>query len=81
MAGDIGLVIRAHVQGRHNRQEVLQEIPAQDRLVGDHRLAAPLNPEAAEAAAAGLPDRKSGLIDIDGGRRAPVFLCTRRVRE
>ena len=48
--------------------------------MGDHRLAAPLNPEAAEAAA-GLPDRKSGLIDIDGGRRAPVFLCTRRVRE
>jgi hypothetical protein len=47
--------------------------------VGDHRLAAPLNPEGAEAA--GLPDRKSGLIDIDGGRRAPVFLCTRRVRE
>ena len=46
-----------------------------------HRLAVLLNLEAAEAAAAGHPDRKSGLIDIDGGRRAPVFLCTRRVRE
>ena len=49
--------------------------------MGDHRPAAPLNPEGAEAAAAGLPDRKSSLIDIDGGRWAPVFLCTRRVRE
>ena len=49
--------------------------------MGDHRPAALLNPEAAEAEAEGLPDRKSGLIDIDGGRWAPVFLCTRRVRE
>lgn len=48
--------------------------------MGDRRLVAPLNPEAVEAAA-GLPDRNNGLIEIDGGRRAPVFLCTRRVHE
>ena len=42
-----------------------------------HRPAALLNAEVAAA----LPDRKSGLIEIGGGRRAPVFLCTRRVRE
>ena len=49
--------------------------------MGDRRLVARLNPEAVEAAAAGLPDRNNGLIEIDGGRRAPVFLCTRRVHE
>ena len=48
--------------------------------MGDHLLVALLNPEAGEAAA-GVPDRNIGLIEIDGGRWAPVFLCTRRVHD
>ena len=46
-----------------------------------HRLAALLNLEAAEAAAAGHPDRKSDLIENRRGPLGPRFLCTRRVRE
>ena len=79
MAGDMALVIGALLEVQINRQEDPQaRIPAQDQLVGDHLLVALLNPEAGEAAAA-APDRNIGLIEIDGGRRAPVFLCTRRV--
>ena len=77
MAGDMALVIGALLEVQINRQEDPQaRIPAQDQLVGDHLLVALLNPEAGEAAA--VPDRNIGLIEIDGGRRAPVFLCTRR---
>ena len=80
MAGDMALVIGALLEVQINRQEDPQaRIPAQDQLVGDHLLVALLNPEAGEAAA--VPDRNIGLIEIDGGRRAPVFLCTRRVHD
>ena len=48
--------------------------------MGDHLLVALLNPEAGEAAAE-VHDRNIGLIEIDGGRRAPVFLCTLRVHD